>query len=82
MLAGAVVRWHTAWIKLDAGEPSRSLRAMLGCGAMTVQEYLHLADTCLARVATWLEDFDPDEVDFSTTDGMVSIEFPARPASS
>jgi len=42
---------------------------------MTAQEYLHLADACLARVARWLEDFDPDEVDFSTTDGMVSIEF-------
>lgn len=45
---------------------------------MTVQEYLHLADTCLTRVAAWLEDFDPDEVDFSTTDGMVSIEFPDK----
>jgi CyaY protein len=46
--------------------------------AMTTQEYLHLADTCLARVTKWLEDFDPDEVDYSTTDGMVSIEFPDR----
>jgi len=45
---------------------------------MTVQEYLHLADACLARVAAWLEDIDPDEVDFSTTDGMVSIEFPDK----
>ncbi len=54
------------------------MRAMLGSAAMTVQEYLHLADTCLSRVATWLEDFDPDEVDFSTTDGMVSIEFPDK----
>jgi CyaY protein len=45
---------------------------------MTTQEYLHLADECLARVTRWLEDFDPDEVDFSTTDGMVSLEFPDR----
>ncbi len=45
---------------------------------MTNQEYLHLADDCLARVARWLEAFDPDEVDYSTTDGMVSIEFPDR----
>ncbi len=43
---------------------------------MTNQEYLHRADDCLARVAEWLEDFDPDEVDYSTTDGMVSLEFP------
>ena len=43
---------------------------------MTVQEYLRLADTCLGRVARWLESLDPDEVDYSTTDGMVTIEFP------
>jgi CyaY protein len=47
-------------------------------GAMTTQEYLHLADACLGRVTKWLEGFDPDEVDYSTTDGMVSIEFPDR----
>lgn len=45
---------------------------------MTKQEYMLLADDCLARVAAWLEEFDPDEVDYSTTDGMVSIEFPDR----
>ena len=44
--------------------------------SMTTQEYLHLADACLGRVVKWLEGFDPDEVDYSTTDGMVSIEFP------
>jgi len=42
---------------------------------MTEQEYLHKADDCLGRVEAWLEDFDPDEVDYSTTDGMVSLEF-------
>ncbi len=45
---------------------------------MTVQEYLKLADACLSRVASWLEGLDPDEVDFSTTDGMVTIEFPDK----
>lgn len=45
---------------------------------MTTQEYMHLADECLGRVQRWLEDFDPDEVDYSTIDGMVSIEFPDR----
>lgn len=44
---------------------------------MTNQEYLHRADACLARVADWLEAFDPDDVDYSTTDGMVSLEFPS-----
>ena len=43
---------------------------------MTNQEYLHLADTCLERVANWLEGLDPEEVDYSTTDGMVSLDFP------
>ncbi len=43
---------------------------------MTKQEYLLRADDCLSRVEAWLEDFDPDDVDYSTTDGMVSIEFP------
>ncbi len=38
--------------------------------------YDKLADTCLEQVATWLEEFDPDEVDFITTDGVVTIEFP------
>ena len=43
---------------------------------MTKQEYLLRADDCLSRVEAWLEEFDPDDVDYSTTDGMVSIEFP------
>lgn len=43
---------------------------------MTNQEYLHLADACLDEVADWLESFDPDEVDYSTTDGMISFDFP------
>lgn len=42
---------------------------------MTTQEYLHRADACLARVERWLEDLDPDEVDYSSADGMVTIEF-------
>ncbi|MCP3920186.1 MAG: iron donor protein CyaY [bacterium] len=38
--------------------------------------FLKIADTCLERVANWLEDFDPDEVDFSMSDGVVTLEFP------
>lgn len=38
-------------------------------------DFIKLADLCLERVTTWLEDFDPDEVDFSTADGVLKIEF-------
>ena len=43
---------------------------------MDAKEYGRLADECLEGVASWLEDFDPDEVDFSTSDGVVTLEFP------
>ena len=39
-------------------------------------DYLRLADTLLERVARWIDGLDPDEVDYSTRDGMVSLEFP------
>jgi CyaY protein len=45
---------------------------------MDAKEYHKLADACLGRVARWLETFDPDEVDYATTDGVVTIEFPDR----
>ncbi len=45
---------------------------------MDRSQFLSLADKCLNQVADWLEDFDPDEVDFDTTDGVVNIEFPDR----
>ena len=37
--------------------------------------FLKLADDCLERVSTWLEDFDPDELDFTPSDGVVTLEF-------
>ena len=43
---------------------------------MNAQAYQRLADECLAAVAEWLEDFDPDEVDYGTSDGVVTLEFP------
>lgn len=43
--------------------------------AMDESQYLKLVDEALERAATWLEDFDPDELDFSTTDGVVTLEF-------
>ena len=34
-----------------------------------------LSDACIERVTAWLEDFDPDELDFTSTDGLLSFEF-------
>jgi CyaY protein len=45
---------------------------------MEPQRYLRLADECLERVARWCEAFDPDELDYSTTDGVITLEFPDR----
>lgn len=42
---------------------------------MENKEYDQRADACLDRVAGWLEGFDPDELDFSTADGVVTLEF-------
>jgi CyaY protein len=39
------------------------------------REFLRLADECLERVARWLESFDPDELDYATSDGVVTLEF-------
>ena len=43
---------------------------------MDKSTFLKLADECLARVKSWLEGFDPDEVDFAESDGVVKIQFP------
>jgi CyaY protein len=43
---------------------------------MDEKEFLSLADECLTTVADWLEDLDPDEVDYSKADGVVTMEFP------
>ena len=43
---------------------------------MEKNDFLKLADTCLEHIAAWLEPFDPDEVDFVTADGVLTIEFP------
>jgi CyaY protein len=42
---------------------------------MNAQAYQRRADECLEAVAAWLETFDPDEVDYATSDGVVTIEF-------
>lgn len=43
---------------------------------MDESEFMRLADACLASAAKWLEALDPDEVDYTTGDGVVTIEFP------
>jgi CyaY protein len=42
---------------------------------MDESEFLRRADSCLTEVAEWLEELDPDEVDYSTADGVVTMEF-------
>ena len=39
-------------------------------------DFALMADACLERVSSWLEDFDPDEVDYTASDGVLKIEFP------
>ena len=43
---------------------------------MDDREFVAKSDAWLGRVAKWLEDFDPDEVDYATADGSVTLEFP------
>ena len=43
---------------------------------MDDKQFLDAADACLARVAKWLEGFDPEEADYASADGSVTIEFP------
>lgn len=43
---------------------------------MDDKEFTAQSDACLSRVAAWLEELDPDEVDYTTGDGLVTIEFP------
>jgi CyaY protein len=42
---------------------------------MDAARFTKLSDRCLEDAATALEDFDPDELDFSTSDGVVTFEF-------
>ena len=42
---------------------------------MDDSEFRDVSDACLGKVAKWLEDLDPDEVDYIAGDGVVTIEF-------
>ena len=41
--------------------------------------FLQLADQAIRRVEDWLEEFDPDEVDFTAADGVLKIQFAGGP---
>ncbi len=47
--------------------------------SMDRSTFLRLADGVIARIENWLEDFDPDEVDFQGADGVVKIQFASGP---
>ena len=44
---------------------------------MDDNEFRERSDAALSKVAKWLEDFDPDEVDYTTADGVVTMGFSA-----
>ena len=46
---------------------------------MDRQDFQLRADACLERVEQWLEGFDPDELDFTSADGVVKLEFAGGP---
>jgi CyaY protein len=43
---------------------------------MDESEFMRMAEACLTQAAKWLETLDPDEVDYTTGDGVVTLEFP------
>ena|SRR5688572_27777312 len=45
---------------------------------MDNKEYTRLVDACFARVADWLEPFDPDELDYQSSDGVITFVFADR----
>ena len=45
---------------------------------MEREEFSRLADEAIERTVNWLDDFDPDEVDYASSDGVLTIEFADR----
>jgi CyaY protein len=39
------------------------------------EAFLRLADATLERVVRWLEGFDADEIDYASSDGVLTLEF-------
>jgi CyaY protein len=42
---------------------------------MDEREYSRLADQTLGTIEEWLEEIESDDLDFSTGDGLINIEF-------
>lgn len=42
---------------------------------MDRQEFLRRADACLERIEAALQDVDPDELDYASSDGVITLEF-------
>lgn len=42
---------------------------------MDDSQYKQAAEACLKKTEVWLEDFDPDELDFTPSDGVLTLEF-------
>jgi CyaY protein len=42
---------------------------------MKSSDYLKAASECLSRTEVWLEEFDPDELDYTPSDGVITMEF-------
>ena len=43
---------------------------------MDPQDFSRLSTACIEKVIEWAETFDPDELDYETSDGVVNLEFP------
>lgn len=42
---------------------------------METSDYLKHAGDCLKKIEAWLEEFDPDELDYTPSDGVITMEF-------
>src|SRR5262245_49234053 len=42
---------------------------------MDQKQFVLLADQCMRKLADWLEGFDPDELDYATADGVLTLSF-------
>ena len=45
---------------------------------MDPHEFSRLSSACIDRVIAWLDAFDPDELDYESADGVVTLEFADR----
>ncbi|MAE77591.1 MAG: iron donor protein CyaY [Planctomycetes bacterium] len=54
--------------------PTATLAGRLSA-MMDPSDFAKLSTECIDRVIEWVERFDPDEVDFDSADGVVTLEF-------